>query len=129
MRDKLLSWACWSDIPGVYGGSPDPPFPSSDEIPEQGVFLWEAVRRSPSCVSAGENALWNRRGPGHSPPRSVTHRVDFFPMYRYVIPMAYSLKQAGEATGRSKPSILCAVQTGKISAKKNELGEWEIDSR
>src|SRR3954447_22404709 len=41
--------------------------------------------------------------------------------------MAYSLKQAGEATGRSKPSILRAIQTGKISAKKNEMREWEID--
>jgi single-stranded DNA-specific DHH superfamily exonuclease len=41
--------------------------------------------------------------------------------------MAYSLKQAGEATGRSKPSILRAIQTGKISARKSELGEWEIE--
>src|SRR3954449_2358226 len=41
--------------------------------------------------------------------------------------MAYSLKQAGEATGRSKPSILRAIQAGKISAKKNEMREWEID--
>src|SRR3954454_5096757 len=48
-------------------------------------------------------------------------------MYRYVIPMVYSLKQAGEATGRSKPSILRAIQTGKISGKKNEMGAWEID--
>jgi hypothetical protein len=48
-------------------------------------------------------------------------------MYRYVIPMVYSLKQAGEATGRSKPSILRAIQTGKISARKSEMGEWEIE--
>ena len=41
--------------------------------------------------------------------------------------MAYSLKQAADATGRTKPSILRAIQTGKISAKKNEMGEWEID--
>jgi hypothetical protein len=41
--------------------------------------------------------------------------------------MAYSLKQAGEATGRTKPTILRAIQTGKISAKKNEMGEWEIE--
>jgi len=41
--------------------------------------------------------------------------------------MAYSLKQAGEATGRSKPSMLCAIQTRKISARKPELGAWEIE--
>jgi hypothetical protein len=41
--------------------------------------------------------------------------------------MAYSLKQAGEATGRTKPTSLCAAQIGKISAKKNELGEWELE--
>src|SRR3954452_16463299 len=41
--------------------------------------------------------------------------------------MAYSLKQAADATGRTKPSVLRAIQTGKISGKKNEMGEWEID--
>src|SRR3569833_2856398 len=41
--------------------------------------------------------------------------------------MAYSLKQAADATGRTKPSILRAIQTGKISAKKSEMGEWEIE--
>src|SRR3954451_620233 len=61
------------------------------------------------------------------PPRSATQQVDFLPMYRYVTPMAYSLKQAADATGRTKPSVLRAIQTGKISARKNEMGEWEID--
>src|SRR3954471_20808610 len=41
--------------------------------------------------------------------------------------MPYSLKQAADATGRTKPTLLRAIQTGKTSAKKNELGEWEID--
>ena len=41
--------------------------------------------------------------------------------------MAYSLKQAADATGRTKPTILRAIQTGKISAKKGEMGEWEIE--
>jgi hypothetical protein len=41
--------------------------------------------------------------------------------------MAYSLKQAAEATGKTKPTVLRAIQTGKISGKKNELGEWEIE--
>src|SRR3954454_1904094 len=61
------------------------------------------------------------------PPRNVTHQVDFLPMYRYVTPMAYSLKQAGEATGHTKPTILRAIQTGKISAQKTETGEWWIE--
>jgi hypothetical protein len=41
--------------------------------------------------------------------------------------MPYSLKQAADATGRTKPTILRAIKTGKISAKKTEMGEWEID--
>jgi hypothetical protein len=41
--------------------------------------------------------------------------------------MPYSLKQAAEATGKSKPTILRAIQTGKISAGKSEVGEWEIE--
>lgn len=39
----------------------------------------------------------------------------------------YSLKTAAEAVGRGKPAILKAIQKGTISAKKNPLGEWEID--
>ena len=41
--------------------------------------------------------------------------------------MYYSVKQAAEATGKTKPTILRAIQKGKISAKKDEHGEWEID--
>jgi excisionase family DNA binding protein len=41
--------------------------------------------------------------------------------------MSYSIKQAAEATGKTKPTILRAIQKGKISAKKDEHGEWEID--
>ena len=41
--------------------------------------------------------------------------------------MTYSVKQAAEATGKTKPTILRAIQKGKISAKKDEHGEWEID--
>ena len=39
----------------------------------------------------------------------------------------YSLKEAAEAVGLGKPAILKAIQRGSISAKKNELGQWEID--
>ena len=41
--------------------------------------------------------------------------------------MAYSLRQAADATGRAKPTILRAIQSGRISAKKTEIGEWEIE--
>lgn len=38
-----------------------------------------------------------------------------------------SLKEAAQSVGMGKPGILKAIQKGRISAKKNELGEWEID--
>src|SRR5689334_9294206 len=41
--------------------------------------------------------------------------------------MAYSLKQAADATGRTRSALLRAIQTGKVSAKKTEMGEWEIE--
>lgn len=41
--------------------------------------------------------------------------------------MSYSLKQAAEATGKSKPTVLRALQNGRISGKKDDNGEWQID--
>lgn len=41
--------------------------------------------------------------------------------------MTYTIKQAAEATGKTKPTILRAIQRGKISAQKDGHGEWEID--
>jgi hypothetical protein len=41
--------------------------------------------------------------------------------------MPYSLKQAATATGKSKPTILRAIQGGKISAEKDQQGEWQIE--
>lgn len=41
--------------------------------------------------------------------------------------MPYSLKQAAEATGKSKPTILRAIQSGKVSALKDPHGEWQIE--
>lgn len=41
--------------------------------------------------------------------------------------MAYTLGEAAKATGKSKTSIRRAVDSGRISAAKNDLGEWEID--
>src|SRR5262249_21204101 len=40
--------------------------------------------------------------------------------------MSYSLKQAAQATGRSKPTILRAIQRGKLPAKQDERGRWQI---
>jgi hypothetical protein len=41
--------------------------------------------------------------------------------------MVYSLKQAATASGKSKPTILRAIQSGKISAEKDKDGEWQIE--
>jgi len=41
--------------------------------------------------------------------------------------MPYSLKDAAEAVGMGKPAILKAIQKGKISATKDEHGQWRID--
>lgn len=39
----------------------------------------------------------------------------------------YSVKQAAEATGKTKPTILRAIQANRIVARKNEHGRWQID--
>lgn len=41
--------------------------------------------------------------------------------------MPYTLGQAAKATGRSKPTILRAIQLGRISAVKSALGNWQIE--
>ena len=41
--------------------------------------------------------------------------------------MLYSLKEAAIAAGKTKPTILRAIQKGKISAEKGSNGEWKID--
>lgn len=42
--------------------------------------------------------------------------------------MGYSLGEAAKAVGRTKPTILRAIRSGKISAKKDEAsGAWDID--
>ena len=39
----------------------------------------------------------------------------------------YSLKQAADAVGRGKPAILKAIKSGRISANKDDNGQWLID--
>jgi hypothetical protein len=42
--------------------------------------------------------------------------------------MAYTLRQAARASGKGKSTILRAIQTGKISAARDEAtGGWTID--
>ncbi|MBV8401732.1 MAG: hypothetical protein JOZ58_19975 [Acetobacteraceae bacterium] len=41
--------------------------------------------------------------------------------------MSYSLKEAAEASGRTKPTILRAIKAHKISAQKDVHGQWQID--
>ena len=41
--------------------------------------------------------------------------------------MSYSLKEAAEATGKSKPTILRAIQGGKVSAARDANNEWQIE--
>ncbi|MCB5946067.1 hypothetical protein [Acidocella sp. KAb 2-4] len=41
--------------------------------------------------------------------------------------MVYTLGQAANATGKSKSTILKAIKNGRISAKKDDLGNWSID--
>ena len=41
--------------------------------------------------------------------------------------MSYTLGQAARATGKSKPTIARAIQSGKISAVRGEDGAYAID--
>lgn len=38
-----------------------------------------------------------------------------------------TLTEAAKATGLTRPGLLKAIQTGRISASKNDLGQWQID--
>lgn len=42
--------------------------------------------------------------------------------------MLFTLNQAAKAANKGKSSILNAIEKGRLSAKKNEKGEWEIDA-
>ena len=41
--------------------------------------------------------------------------------------MSYTLGSAAKATGKDRATISRAIRKGKISAKKNESGQWDID--
>ncbi len=41
--------------------------------------------------------------------------------------MPYTLGQAAKATGKSKPTILQAIKTGRLSANRDDKGQWQID--
>jgi TolA-binding protein len=40
--------------------------------------------------------------------------------------MAYTLGQAAEATGKAKSTILKSINAGRISATKDDFGNWQI---
>ena len=39
----------------------------------------------------------------------------------------YTIATAAAAVGRNKTAILRAIESGKVSAAKDENGEWQID--
>ena len=41
--------------------------------------------------------------------------------------MSYTLGTAAKATGKSRATIQRAIKNGKVSARKNEFGQYEID--
>jgi len=41
--------------------------------------------------------------------------------------MPYSLQQAATATGLNKSTILRAIKAGKISAVRDEQGQWQVE--
>lgn len=41
--------------------------------------------------------------------------------------MAYTLGQAAKACGKTKPTILARINSGKLSAVRDERGQWQID--
>ena len=41
--------------------------------------------------------------------------------------MSYTLGEAAKATGKDRATISRAIKKGKISAKKNDHGQWSID--
>lgn len=44
------------------------------------------------------------------------------------LPPELSLRQAAEATGKRKQTILKAIQDGRLSASRTETGEWRIQA-
>lgn len=41
--------------------------------------------------------------------------------------MAYTLGQAAKAVGKTKPTILAALDSGKISGSRNAKNHWQIE--
>jgi excisionase family DNA binding protein len=41
--------------------------------------------------------------------------------------MPYSLQQAATATGLNKSTILRAIKAGKVSAVRDEQGQWQVE--
>src|SRR5689334_12118925 len=95
-------------------------------------LYWQACRQS----GRGPRVVTGR---GFSPPGcirfskplsinvSTAYHYVWAPLKRYVSLMPYTLKQAAEATGKSKPTILRAIQKGTISASRDAHNEWQVE--
>lgn len=41
--------------------------------------------------------------------------------------MVYTMSEAAKAVGKTRQALMAQIGKGRISAAKNELGQWEID--
>jgi hypothetical protein len=72
--------------------------------------------RSLSVFPARDNVGTGKEGAGRIRPNNVS-----------LLAMAYTLGQAAKATGKSKPTISNAIESGRLSASKDAFGRWQID--
>ncbi len=62
------------------------------------------------------------------PPNPVTLVPEREPLNETIRnTMTYTLGEAAKATGKSKPTISRAIKSGKISGKKDDNGQYELD--
>jgi hypothetical protein len=54
------------------------------------------------------------------------HRSVVIHLERDATPMAFTLGTAAQATGTAKSTVLRAIKAGRISASRDETGQWQI---
>ena len=70
----------------------------------------------------------NGTEPGNrSSPQVARHQTVYRQPTEWGATVAYTLGQAARATGKAKPTIAKAIQTGRISASRAADGSWAID--
>ena len=60
-------------------------------------------------------------------PKSPAESKGFLDNLTAGFTMPYTLGQAAKACGRTKPTILNAINGGRLSASRDERGQWQID--